>query len=178
MGVMTAKFTDATSGPAMTVHKSSVGVKMSSEHADALLAAPDAKDIMAKSLFATMTDKAILLEYILVTSMKKQSARRLGEADGRRLAGDATIKVDFSIIIPASKAVKFTAATVDVTKMAEAIKTTAAASGVTVTVIGTPSVEAVVTETVGGETVTGAASPMAGSALAAFMMAIVTMLSA
>jgi len=174
MGKMTDKFIDATSGPARTVHKSSSTIKFSEADANALMAAPDRFNIMQKSLHASMNNME--LDYINVYGMTVVT-RRLGDAEGRRLA-ESSIKVDFKIIIPATSTVKFTAASIDVTKMAAAVATQAQASGLTIVVVGTPSVAAVVTEVTGGETVTGAASPMAGGALAALVMAIATMLMA
>jgi len=174
MGKMTDKFADATSGLARTVHKSSSTIKFSAKDATALMAAPDRFSIMQKSLHASMNNME--LDYINVYGMTVVT-RRLGDAEGRRLA-ESSIKVDFKIIIPATSTVKFTAASIDVTKMAAAVATQAQASGLTIVVVGTPSVAAVVTEVTGGETVTGAASPMAGGALAALVMAIATMLMA
>jgi len=175
MGKMTDKFIDATSGPARTVHKSSSTIKFSEADATELMAAPDRFNIMQKSLHASMADME--LDFINVYGMTKVVARRLGDAEGRRLA-ESSIKVDFKIIIPATSTIKFTAASIDVAKMAAAVTTQAKASGLEIKVVGVPSVAAVQTEVTGGETVTGAASPMAGSALAALVMAIATMLMA
>jgi len=178
MGVMTNKFTDVSSGggEAMTVHTTSTTLKMTAKAATDFMASPDRFVIMQKSIAESNAD--LKMEHIVIVSITLVTSRRLGETEGRRLEEESSLKVDFQVILPAASPIKFVAATIDVAKMKVAIKKNAAAAGVTVEVIGTPSVAAVVTTTIGGETVTGDASPMAGSALAALIMAIATMVMA
>jgi len=169
MGVMTNKFTDKTTGPARTIHESSTTFDVANP--EAFMQSVDRFQIMQKSLAASMKD--IETEHILVTMIKWLQ----GETEGRRLA-EGSIKVDFKVILPASSTIKFTQATIDVTKLSAAIVKQAATTGLVVEVTKVPTVAAITTKVTGGETVTGAASSMAGSALAALIVAIATMIMA
>merc|ERR1711865_416732 len=168
MGAMTYKFTDSAQGPATRIIKGSIVMQI--ENSAEFIKSPHAVPIMQKSIADSV--KGIEEEHVLITAISIV-ARRLG---GRGLADG--VKVEYQIILPATSSVQVTKGSIDVDKLAAAVTANAKERGLTVEINGQPVVSKVTTETVGEETATGAASPIARSALTALVMAIAAVILA
>jgi len=168
MGAMTNVLADSKSGAAAQIYKGSLAFK--TDDAAGFVKSPEAKGIMAKAIVDSNAD--LSHDMVFIESLSVET-RRLGGDDARRLAvGDVVCK--YQILVQSTyTGAPFTQKTIDPTKLSTALVKHAKAAGMsTFKVTGTPTVATPTAETIGGTTVTGAASPMAGNAFSAMVMAI------
>jgi hypothetical protein len=172
IGTYSTAFVDNKAGTATKVVMAVTMALATEAEATAFITHPNAKDIMAESLAASLEGIDSSMIYILKLSVVTR--RRLAAA--RRLA--ASVKCDYEILLPSDYSGEaITASSVSGDALKTAVQTKAAAAGVPVTVATVTSAEPVSSSVGTDDTpVTGAAQPMAGSVLSA-MLAIAMVLA-